>query len=292
MFCKNCGIQMEEDALFCTNCGCRKDAVEKALYCENCGKEISEDAMFCKSCGNKLVNKQRPQISTVYKKDENHEHHTTTPQTIIPKSKESDGLLSNWFKPSDKKRKTSVLIDVAILITLDFVKTYYTYKANTNYYDNDISFVYFFVRSAIMVLMGILVIHAIKKKNESFLPPAIFGTGVLILQLFFGIFISFCSFYRDIGYANVVYYAILLPGGLLVDNLFGLKNLESNPWLFNENYLQQFAIIIKVSCLYSIMAVLFFLQETIFSIRQIIKNKKKYCKKISERQGTKNVKQL
>ncbi len=58
MYCKHCGNKMEEDALFCTSCGCRKDAEEKALYCESCGTKISEGALFCTTCGNKIVIEQ------------------------------------------------------------------------------------------------------------------------------------------------------------------------------------------------------------------------------------------
>ena len=58
MYCKHCGNKMDDDALFCTSCGCRKDAEEKALYCEKCGTKISDGALFCTTCGNKLVTEQ------------------------------------------------------------------------------------------------------------------------------------------------------------------------------------------------------------------------------------------
>lgn len=51
MFCKNCGNELEEGALFCSKCGTHKDSTDKYLYCERCGTKITEDAAFCIGCG-------------------------------------------------------------------------------------------------------------------------------------------------------------------------------------------------------------------------------------------------
>ncbi len=50
MKCKRCGLELENTAKFCPQCG------EKIkLYCKECGKEILADAKFCPFCGKAVV---------------------------------------------------------------------------------------------------------------------------------------------------------------------------------------------------------------------------------------------
>ncbi|MBR3807206.1 MAG: NINE protein [Lachnospiraceae bacterium] len=49
MFCKNCGSEMNENAVACMNCGFAKGTGEK--FCANCGKEINAGAVICTTCG-------------------------------------------------------------------------------------------------------------------------------------------------------------------------------------------------------------------------------------------------
>lgn len=49
MFCKNCGSEINENAVACMNCGFGKGTGEK--YCANCGKEINSGAVICTNCG-------------------------------------------------------------------------------------------------------------------------------------------------------------------------------------------------------------------------------------------------
>lgn len=51
MYCKSCGAKMDDDAVFCSNCGANKDSIENFTYCEKCGTKITEDAAFCTECG-------------------------------------------------------------------------------------------------------------------------------------------------------------------------------------------------------------------------------------------------
>lgn len=49
MFCRNCGNELNENAVVCVNCGVGK-GIGKS-YCPNCGKETNADAVVCLSCG-------------------------------------------------------------------------------------------------------------------------------------------------------------------------------------------------------------------------------------------------
>ena len=49
MFCKNCGNEVNENAVACMRCGFAKGNGEK--YCANCGNEINPGAAICTKCG-------------------------------------------------------------------------------------------------------------------------------------------------------------------------------------------------------------------------------------------------
>ncbi len=49
MFCKNCGSEINENAVVCMNCGFAKGNGEK--FCANCGSEINPGAAICTKCG-------------------------------------------------------------------------------------------------------------------------------------------------------------------------------------------------------------------------------------------------
>ncbi|MBO5369177.1 MAG: TM2 domain-containing protein [Clostridia bacterium] len=49
MFCKNCGNEINENAVACMSCGFAKGDGDK--YCSNCGSEINPGAAICVKCG-------------------------------------------------------------------------------------------------------------------------------------------------------------------------------------------------------------------------------------------------
>ncbi|MDO5859875.1 zinc ribbon domain-containing protein [Methanobrevibacter sp.] len=54
-YCPECGKRLDEDSLFCTNCGFKVgDENKKTRYCSNCGEKIDLNNEFCSSCGFKV----------------------------------------------------------------------------------------------------------------------------------------------------------------------------------------------------------------------------------------------
>lgn len=57
--CQNCGMEMDDTAKFCKNCGSeiiQEEAVEISTVnlCPSCGSEINDDIKFCPNCGSKI----------------------------------------------------------------------------------------------------------------------------------------------------------------------------------------------------------------------------------------------
>lgn len=53
MYCKNCGNQMDPNAVICVKCGCAKGT--GISYCPNCGQPTNPGAAVCTSCGAALT---------------------------------------------------------------------------------------------------------------------------------------------------------------------------------------------------------------------------------------------
>jgi|GEM_PF-1900519 len=58
--CSNCGAPLEDDSVFCGNCGTKNEIVEvspapiaSGRVCSGCGAPLDADAVFCGKCGTK-----------------------------------------------------------------------------------------------------------------------------------------------------------------------------------------------------------------------------------------------
>ena len=56
--CKNCGAQIDNGAMFCSECGTKVEQPAQMgladggkIFCQNCGNEMKNDARFCAKCG-------------------------------------------------------------------------------------------------------------------------------------------------------------------------------------------------------------------------------------------------
>ena len=52
--CKNCGAPLQDEAVFCSQCGMRADG---KVACKNCGKFVPADAIYCTYCGKRVDGK-------------------------------------------------------------------------------------------------------------------------------------------------------------------------------------------------------------------------------------------
>lgn len=58
MYCQKCNFQNEDNAKFCTRCGCNLQVeVSENLVCPVCGKEFLSGIKFCTIDGSKLVSR-------------------------------------------------------------------------------------------------------------------------------------------------------------------------------------------------------------------------------------------
>ncbi len=58
MYCRNCGKQIDDNAVVCPECGAKTGVPEQRpaaetprAYCKNCGKEVDPKAVVCPHCG-------------------------------------------------------------------------------------------------------------------------------------------------------------------------------------------------------------------------------------------------
>lgn len=71
--CPNCGCEIEQNVIFCPQCGVSVNAMvatPQKRYCSKCNTEILENQQFCPNCGYKVDN-QQGSVSTHIKKKSN-----------------------------------------------------------------------------------------------------------------------------------------------------------------------------------------------------------------------------
>ena len=93
MKCSKCGAELENDMLFCRECGERvKSTSMEKCYCRECGAKISSGAKFCSACGAKVIDIETTSISSP-----SYEMHVDKeqPQTSKNVSKDSSFVKNN-----------------------------------------------------------------------------------------------------------------------------------------------------------------------------------------------------
>ena len=61
-FCEECGEQVDEDALFCNNCGAKMPVklLPGMVLCKHCNKAVREGIRFCTNCGHSMLEEPEP----------------------------------------------------------------------------------------------------------------------------------------------------------------------------------------------------------------------------------------
>lgn len=73
MKCTSCGVEVPDDAKFCSNCGSsfeymKQDSEEvkveviNTVYCRNCGVRLSEGEVSCTNCGTSIKTSVKPKL--------------------------------------------------------------------------------------------------------------------------------------------------------------------------------------------------------------------------------------
>lgn len=63
--CPNCGAQMDDDSLFCTECG---KPIPQGNVCPHCGASLNEGDVFCQCCGKKVDELPAPIVGPSHSK--------------------------------------------------------------------------------------------------------------------------------------------------------------------------------------------------------------------------------
>lgn len=100
MFCKFCGSELVDDAVFCSNCGEKISKDVPPKFCACCGTELDDDSMFCSNCGKKIKSekgnvkaassRQHKERQTVKKETEAPNKETVSSRRKSQKKDESD----------------------------------------------------------------------------------------------------------------------------------------------------------------------------------------------------------
>lgn len=61
-FCEECGEEVDDDALFCNNCGAKMPVklMPGMVLCRHCGKPVKESFRFCSYCGMSMAEEPAP----------------------------------------------------------------------------------------------------------------------------------------------------------------------------------------------------------------------------------------
>lgn len=108
--CDHCGALLDDDALFCTNCG-KKVEVSSGRKCPSCGATLDEDGLFCTECGAKL--EQTSPLIDVTPSPPQSQPVVTTSASAQERQSEQEPVID--YEP---KSKITMIAIIAILVVM------------------------------------------------------------------------------------------------------------------------------------------------------------------------------
>lgn len=65
-FCESCLEEVDEDALYCNNCGAKMPVklLPGMVLCKHCNKAVREGIRFCINCGHSMIEEPKPEEKT------------------------------------------------------------------------------------------------------------------------------------------------------------------------------------------------------------------------------------
>lgn len=186
MFCTKCGKELDDDALFCDNCGAKVEDIEEAVepkikqpkaykeqnrnVCPVCGANLEDDCDFCTECGNRL------------KKDFNKTEPKPIRNETPPKTKETwinsliefiKDYIKNPYKTNQGTYKTNSLITVFALVTYLSTATIVSHKIANVFWDHSVYgalqyliYLFGFVYGVFAILLPFCITLVLSKINK------------------------------------------------------------------------------------------------------------------------------
>lgn len=119
--CLNCKSMIDDDALFCPECGTK---IGNTKTCINCGKEIDADSAFCPNCGASQVGRNKDEIKDKpYQTSSFKQTKEENPDNIIPNGNptERQVLTHKW-------RYLPIALCVIVFCILGTIVGWYLYR--------------------------------------------------------------------------------------------------------------------------------------------------------------------
>jgi len=125
MKCHQCGADLQDNALFCRECGAKQDKRE-ARFCRECGTKIAPGVKFCHNCGAKIL-----QQSSYGKQSVNYTQvYESTVGTTTKNSLESKSARKNKTGKKNPYVWTIIIVTLITAISLTWLQT--KQKANNS----------------------------------------------------------------------------------------------------------------------------------------------------------------
>ena len=125
--CCNCGASLDNDALFCTECGTKVEHSQK-YHCPSCGAELDADSVFCTACGTRIDRVPTPVSESVPPPVPIASQSASTQQPVVQQAVAMEETEQTYEESEETMSKnTLIAIIVAVAVVLIGVGGYFYY---------------------------------------------------------------------------------------------------------------------------------------------------------------------